>query len=45
VIGNMIWDGQALAAATGERQYLSQFNEVSTRANGLGTESLRPHIG
>src|SRR5260221_12729513 len=24
VNGNMIWDGQALAAATGERRYLSQ---------------------
>jgi hypothetical protein len=29
----------------GERQNLSPFNEVSTGANGLGTESLRAHIG
>ena len=29
----------------GERQHLGPFNEVSTGANGLGTDSLRPHIG
>jgi hypothetical protein len=29
----------------GERQNLSPFNEVSIGVNGLGTESLHPHIG
>jgi hypothetical protein len=42
--GTKSWDLEGLVDF-GERQHLSPFNEVSTAADGLGTESMCPHIG